>query len=72
MMTNGCNRFYQIIFKILQEIEGFFCLEIYKNNQILGFYFNKKLETKTYRLSNYNKLFYTKSLENKNSYEFSK
>lgn len=44
--------------------------DFYKNNQIVGFYFNKKLETKTYRLSNYNKLFYTKSLENKNSYEF--
>ena len=44
--------------------------DFYKNIQIVGFYFNKKLETKTYRLSNYNKLFYTKSLENKNSYEF--
>ncbi|HCC94649.1 MAG TPA: hypothetical protein DEQ26_10040 [Flavobacteriaceae bacterium] len=44
--------------------------EIYKSNQIAGFYFNKKLELKIYQLLNYNKLFYTKNPENKNSYEF--
>lgn len=44
--------------------------DFYKNNQIVGFYFNKKFETKTYSLLNYNKLFYTKNFEDKNSYEF--
>ncbi|WP_312313874.1 hypothetical protein [Empedobacter brevis] len=44
--------------------------DFYKKNQITGYYFNKKLETKTYSLLNYNKLFYTKNSENKTSYEF--
>ncbi|MFV0149047.1 hypothetical protein OBJ95_00425 [Empedobacter falsenii] len=42
----------------------------YNNNQIVGYYFNQKLKTKTYSLRNYNKLFYTKNTENKNTYDF--
>ncbi|MDH1881505.1 hypothetical protein ACTS9T_14515 [Empedobacter falsenii] len=44
--------------------------DFYKNNQIIGYYFNKKHDTKTYSLLNYNKLFYAKNSVNKNNDEF--
>ncbi len=44
--------------------------DFYKNNQIIGYYFNKKHDTKTYSLLNYTKLFYAKNSVNKNNDEF--